>query len=81
MRFIPLCAAEDSPKTAVSLGEHCLSPERRRRKVELRSPACLRTIEGTPQARQTGVAFFLATSSWRRKKKLPAAGLPPAKLL
>ena len=27
----------------------------------MRSPACLRLIEGTPQGRQTGVAFSLVT--------------------
>ena len=35
-------------------------------------------MQGTAERRQTGVAFFLVTFSWRRKKKWLAAGLPPA---
>ena len=40
------------------------------RQVELRSPACLRLIEGTPQGRQTGVAFSLATFFLAKQKKV-----------
>ena len=39
----------DQPQGGGGIGEHCSSPERS--EVELRSPACLRLIEGTPQER------------------------------
>jgi hypothetical protein len=59
----------DQPQGSGGLGEHCLSTWPRSGSCELRSPACLWLIEGTAQRRQTGVAFFLVTFSWRRKKK------------
>jgi hypothetical protein len=37
--------------------------------VRVAQPRLFVNIEGTPKARQTGVAFFLVTFSWRRKKK------------
>ncbi len=52
----PLCAAEDGSQTGGGLGEHCSNPERRSREVELRSPACLRPVEGMYGA--PGSAFF-----------------------
>jgi len=38
------------------------------RQVELRSPACLRLIEGTPQGRQTGGDFFWLLFLARQEK-------------
>jgi hypothetical protein len=37
--------------------------------VRVPQPRYRQVIKGTPQARQTGVAFFLVTFYWRRKKK------------
>ena len=69
LTFIPLSAASFRSKRAVGLGEHCLSTWPRSGSCELRSPARLLLSEGTPQGRQTRVAFFLVTFSWRSKKK------------
>jgi len=58
-RFVfPLSAASIRCERAVELGEHCLSTWPRSGSCELRSPARLRLIEGTPQGRQTGGDFF-----------------------
>jgi hypothetical protein len=47
------------------------------RQVELRSPACLRLIEGTPQGRQTGVAFSLVTFFLAKQKKVTSCRATP----
>ena len=46
--FHPLCAASIRRERAVGLGEHCLSTWPRSGSCELRSPARLRLVEGTP---------------------------------
>jgi hypothetical protein len=75
--FHPLCAASISRKRAVGLGEHCLSTWPRSGSCELRSPARLRLIEGTPQGRQTGVAFSLATLILAKQKKVACCRATP----
>ena len=62
----------DSSQTSGGLGEDCLSTQ-----CEFRSPACLRTIEGTPQGRQTGVAFFLVTFSLAKQEKVTSCRATP----
>ncbi len=37
-----------------------------------------RATQGTPQGRRNGVPFSLAPFFWASKRKIPAAGLPPA---
>jgi len=61
--FFP-CAPPSSAGWPGGFGEDCLSAQR-----EFRSRLTSRATQGTAQRRQTGVAFFLVTFSWRRKKK------------
>jgi hypothetical protein len=75
--FHPLSAASIRRKRAVGLGEHCLSTWPRSGSCELRSPARLRLIEGTPQGRQTGVAFFLVTFSLAKQEKVTSCRATP----
>jgi len=75
--LLPLCAASIRRKRAVGLGEHCLSTWPRSGSCELRSPARLRLIEGTPQGRQTGVAFFLVTFSLAKQEKVTSCRATP----
>src|SRR5450759_3239829 len=75
--FHPLCAASIRRERAVGLGEHCLSTWPRNGSCELRSPARLCLIEGTPQGRQTGVAFFLVTFSLAKQEKVTSCRATP----
>jgi hypothetical protein len=43
----------------------------------VRSPACLRLIKGTPQGRQTGVAFSLVTFFLAKQKKVTSCRATP----
>ena len=45
---------------------------------ELRSRPVARATQGTPKGRRSRVLFSLVTFFWASKRKLPAAGLPPA---
>ena len=57
--FDPLSAASIRRERAVGLGEHCLSTWPRSGSCELRSPARLRLIEGTPEGGgKPGRRFF-----------------------
>jgi hypothetical protein len=57
--FHPLSAASIRRERAVGLGEHCLSTWPRSGSCELRSPARLRLIEGTPEGGgKPGRRFF-----------------------
>src|SRR5688572_22361446 len=55
------------------------------RQVELARPAFFGCREGSPSRerkdQRIGAAFSLVTFSWPRKRKSPAAGLPPANLI
>jgi hypothetical protein len=61
--FIP-CAPPSSGGWSGDFGEDCLSAQR-----EFHSRLTSRATQGTAKRRQTGVAFFLVTFSWRSKKK------------
>ena len=65
--FSPLCAAEERTQAIVDLGEHCSSPERRRREVELRSPACWWLIEGSRRAANGGRLLLVTFLGKTRK--------------
>ena len=75
--FHPLSAASIRRERAVGLGEHCLSTWPRSGSCELRSPARLWLIEGTPQGRQTGVAFSLVTFFLAKQKKVTSCRATP----
>ncbi len=68
--FHPPVCRRDQPQAGGGLGEHCSSPAvgRAPHKVELRSPACLGLVEGTPQGRQTGGDFFWLLFLARQEK-------------
>ncbi len=65
----PLCSAEQ--RSAAGGSRRGLSEGRR---PEFRSRPAVRVAQGSRQSRprNAGVAFFLVTFSWRRKKKSPA---------
>ena len=67
--FLPPRAAPSNGVGPGVVGEDCL-----RAKPEFRSRPARRVAQGSRQSRprNAGVAFFLVTFSWRRKKKLPA---------
>ncbi len=62
LRIHPLCTASISRKEAEVEASTVRVPQWARgvrpHQVELRSPACLRLIEGTPKGWQTGGDFF-----------------------
>ena len=70
--FNPLCAASISRKEAEVYASTVRVPQGGAgcapRQVELRSPACLRLIEGTPQGWQTGDDFFWLLFLARQEK-------------
>src|SRR4030065_567103 len=70
------CAPPSSAGWSGGVGEDCLSTQ-----CEFRSRLTSRATQGTPQGRETGGAFSLATLFWRSKRKLLAAGHPPATLI
>ncbi len=63
----PLCAASIRRERAVVLGEHCLSTWLRSGSCELRSPACLRLIEGTRRAANRGRLLWVTFIGKTRK--------------
>ena len=65
----------DQPQVSGDLGEHCSSPERHSREVELRSPACLRLIEGTRRAANRG-RFLLVTFLGKTRKVTSCRAAP-----
>jgi hypothetical protein len=69
--FIP-CAPPSSAGRSGDFGEDCLSAQR-----EFRSRLTSRATQGTPQGRQTGVAYFLVTFSLAKQEKVTSCRATP----
>src|SRR5262245_14268321 len=74
------CEPPSSAAETGAVGEDCLSA-RALCEREFRSRQFSRAAQGSPKGRRTGAAFSLVTFFWPRKRKSPAAGLLPAKLM
>jgi hypothetical protein len=71
-RFFLPCAPPSSAGWSGDFGEDCLSALR-----EFRSRLTSRSTQGTPQGRQTGVAFFLVTFSLAKQEKVTSCRATP----
>ena len=83
-RFFSPVRRLDQPQGSGGLGEHCSSPAVGRGRCaplgRVRSPACLRLIEGAAQRRQTGVAFSLVTFFLAKQKKVTSCRATPGEV-